>query len=167
MAKCLSYSDAAGSTMSGIRLLHGTSFSLLYIHSMRNIFGSGRYLEHYGTMQIKNKAGGHSCQVQFKETGYFATTAKNEVVGNLYGPNGKKVCSLQGNWDNNLAYFNDKSPDTLQVLWRAKAPPPNTAEIYGFSDFALELNGTSSLNMLRNHAGYRRNTTTNRYETAT
>jgi len=106
---------------------------------MRNIFSTSRYLEHYGTMNVKNHTLGHTVQLQFRESGYFSSS-KNEVVGNLYNSSGDKVCSLGGKWDESLTMFYDSSPDTLRVLWRAKPAPPNHAEMYGFSDFAVELN---------------------------
>lgn len=75
---------------------------------MRNVFSTSRYLEHYGTMNIKNETTGHLTSIQFKESGYFSS-AKNEVVGNLFSSKGKKICSLQGTWETSLHYFNDST----------------------------------------------------------
>ncbi|TPX62431.1 hypothetical protein SpCBS45565_g07040 [Spizellomyces sp. 'palustris'] len=106
---------------------------------MRNVFSSGRYLEHYGIMKITSHSSGHYCELSFKESGYFAS-AKNEVVGTICGPKGQKLMSLSGNWDKSLQKFHESAPNALEVVWRARPNPPNHPEIYGFTSFALELN---------------------------
>jgi hypothetical protein len=75
---------------------------------MRSVFSQSRYLEHYGTMNIKNETTGHTTTLIFKESGYFSS-AKNEVVGNLFSPKGKKVCSIQGSWESVLTWYKDES----------------------------------------------------------
>jgi oxysterol-binding protein-related protein 3/6/7 len=61
--------------------------------SMRNMFSTGRYLEHHGTIRITSKTSGHYCDLTFKESGYFASS-NNEVVGGVYTPQGKKMTSI-------------------------------------------------------------------------
>ncbi|KAI9008250.1 Oxysterol-binding protein-domain-containing protein [Gaertneriomyces semiglobifer] len=106
---------------------------------MRNVFSSSRYLEHYGTMKIHALSSRHQCELQFKESGYFSS-AKNEVVGTVFAPNGQKVMSLSGNWDKSLQRFHESAPNALEVIWRARPNPPHHPEIYGFTQFAVELN---------------------------
>ncbi|KAJ3022422.1 Oxysterol-binding protein- protein 3 [Thoreauomyces humboldtii] len=106
---------------------------------MRNVFSSNRYLEHYGTMKIVSQTTGHTCELTFKESGYFSST-KNEIGGAITGPNGAKLLSLSGNWDKSMQKFADASPNALEVLWRARPNPSHHAEIYGFTSFAVELN---------------------------
>jgi oxysterol-binding protein-related protein 3/6/7 len=62
--------------------------------SMRNIFSSGRYLEHHGTLKITSKTTGHYCELNFKESGYFASSG-NEVVGGIFCKQGKKQLSIR------------------------------------------------------------------------
>ncbi|KAJ3274775.1 hypothetical protein HDV01_001978 [Terramyces sp. JEL0728] len=114
--------------------------------SMRNMFSAGRYLEHHGTTKIVSKATGHYCELVFKESGYFSS-ANNEVVGGIYNSAGKKLISVRylvlmysGRWDHSLNKFSDSSPNTLEVIWRIGTFPPNYAENYGFTQFAIELN---------------------------
>jgi hypothetical protein len=107
--------------------------------SMRNIFSAGRYLEHHGSVIIKSLKTGHSCELQFKESGYFAS-AQNEVTGTISDASGKKVLNLSGRWDHSLSFFTDAAPNSLEVIWRAKAHPANFRENYGFTQFAIELN---------------------------
>ncbi|KAI8823653.1 Oxysterol-binding protein [Fimicolochytrium jonesii] len=106
---------------------------------MRNIFSANRYLEHYGTLKITSQSTGHYCELTFKESGYFSST-KNEITGGIFSSNGQKAMSLSGNWDKSLQRFQDSSPNALEVIWRAKPNPPHHAEIYGFTQFAVELN---------------------------
>ncbi|KAJ3083404.1 hypothetical protein HK102_001098 [Quaeritorhiza haematococci] len=106
---------------------------------MRNIFSSSRYLEHYGQLKVTNHTTGYYAQVTFKESGYFSS-AKNEIVGAVYNSKGEKLLSIGGRWDESLNKFKDSSPNNLQVIWRARPAPPNHQEMYGFTQFALELN---------------------------
>ncbi|KAJ3213219.1 Katanin p60 ATPase-containing subunit A1 [Dinochytrium kinnereticum] len=106
---------------------------------MRNVFSSGRYLEHYGTMKIVSQKTGHYCQLTFKESGYF-TSAKNEVAGVVHNSAGEEVAWLSGKWDDSLCRFNKATPNQLEVIWRARPCPPNYQQMYGFTSFALELN---------------------------
>ncbi|KAJ3148513.1 Oxysterol-binding protein- protein 3 [Geranomyces michiganensis] len=106
---------------------------------MRNVFSNSRYLEHYGTMKIVSQSTGHTCELSFKESGYFSST-KNEISGTIIGPNGQKLMSLSGNWDKSLQRFQDSAPNALEVIWRARPNPAHQAEIYGFTSFAVELN---------------------------
>ncbi|KAJ3108239.1 hypothetical protein HDU97_001773 [Phlyctochytrium planicorne] len=106
---------------------------------MRNVFSSGRYLEHYGTMKIVSRKTGHYCQLTFKESGYF-TSAKNEVGGVVFTAEGEEVAWLSGKWDDSLCRFNKATPNNLEVIWRARPCPPNYQQMYGFTSFAVELN---------------------------
>ena len=62
--------------------------------SMRNIFSSGRYLEHHGTLKITSKTTGHYCELVFKESGYFASSG-NEVLGGIFTKSGKKCLGIR------------------------------------------------------------------------
>ncbi|KAJ3411305.1 Oxysterol-binding protein- protein 3 [Chytridiales sp. JEL 0842] len=106
---------------------------------MRNVFSTGRYLEHYGTMKITSLKTGHTVQLIFKESGYF-TSAKNEVAGTVFTPSGEEVAWLSGKWDESLHRFHKSTPNNLQVVWRARPCPSNHSQMYGFTTFAVELN---------------------------
>jgi hypothetical protein len=108
--------------------------------TMRNLFSStSRYLEHHGSLVIKNETLGFVCQLNFKESGYFSSS-QNEIIGEIKDPKGKKICNLNGRWNHSLNYFTDESPDSMNVIWRARSFPPNFRENYGFTQFAMELN---------------------------
>ncbi|KAJ3102324.1 Tubulin epsilon chain [Phlyctochytrium bullatum] len=127
--------DQAGETKDPIERL----ILITVTTCMRNIFSSGRYLEHYGTMKIQSEASGHYCQVTFKESGYF-TSAKNEVAAVVHDANGNEVAWLTGKWDESLCRYHKDTPNKLEVIWRARPCPPNHQQMYGFTSFAVELN---------------------------
>ena len=106
---------------------------------MKNILSAGRYLEHHGSTILRS-IHGHKCEIHFKESGYFSSS-QNEVTGSVYDEFGKKIWSLSGRWDHSLSYFEESFPDSLHVIWRAKSFPNHFREMYGFSQFAVELNG--------------------------
>ncbi|KAI9209194.1 Oxysterol-binding protein [Polychytrium aggregatum] len=106
---------------------------------MRNILAGTRYLEHYGIMNIKSLKTGYTCQVTFKESGYF-TSSKNEVTGVILDPNGQEILSIGGKWDDSIAKFHSSTPNQLEVLWRRRPNPNHSQEMYGFTDYAVQLN---------------------------
>lgn len=115
--------------------------------SMRNVFSTARYLEHHGTIKILSLKTGHYCTLTFTESGYF-TSANNEVVGDVFSRNGKKQVSLwylvfdcSGEWNHSFNKFHPSSPNNLEVIWRALPFPPDYLANYGFTQFAVELNG--------------------------
>lgn len=118
-------------------------FTGLVTTTMRNIFSSSRYLEHHGSLVIKNETLGFVCELNFTESGYFSSS-QNEVLGEIKDPQGRKVCNLNGRWNHSLNYFTDDSPDSMNVIWRASSFPSNFRENYGFTQFAIELNELTS-----------------------
>ncbi|KAJ1529011.1 hypothetical protein HK096_009725 [Nowakowskiella sp. JEL0078] len=86
-----------------------------------------------------NHTTGHFCDLAFKEAGFFSSI-KNEVVGSIHDSTGTKLVSLSGRWDESICKFSDSTPNNLEVIWRARLVPPNHTEMYGFTQFALELN---------------------------
>ncbi|KAJ1567061.1 hypothetical protein HK405_007324 [Cladochytrium tenue] len=106
---------------------------------MRNVFSNGRYLEHYGTMNITCQQSGLTCVMTFKESGYFVS-AKNEVVGSVVNSRGEELVCLSGKWDDAIVKFHSSTPNNLQLLWRARPCPPHHPQMYGFTAFTVELN---------------------------
>ncbi|KAI9340771.1 Oxysterol-binding protein-domain-containing protein [Zopfochytrium polystomum] len=106
---------------------------------MRNIFSTGRYLEHYGVMKITCAESGLTAQLSFKESGYFVS-AKNEITGSVLSASGQELFQLSGKWDEGLYRFHSSSPNNLEVLWRARPCPPHHSQMYGFTAFTVELN---------------------------
>jgi hypothetical protein len=61
--------------------------------SVRNVFSTGRYLEHHGNVQIQSISTGHYCQLNFKESGYFSSS-NNQVEGDVFDSSGRKMASI-------------------------------------------------------------------------
>lgn len=95
-----------------------------------------KYLEHCGTMTIKNVVSGTSCVIDFKQAGYWG--ASNEVVGTVLSSYGDACARIEGKWDEQLALALD--PSHLRVLWRITPFPNQALDYYGFTAFAITLN---------------------------
>jgi hypothetical protein len=55
-------------------------------------------------------------------------------------PDGNKLLHFSGRWDDSLSHYKN-DPDSLQIIWRMKPMPSHFADMYGFTAFAVELNG--------------------------
>ncbi|KAJ3371761.1 hypothetical protein GGF31_002740 [Allomyces arbusculus] len=111
---------------------------------MRNLIGGGtRSLDHYGKMIVRNHTTGERAEMTFKENGGGGwlgggSVTKNEVVGNVIGAKGNKVATVQGRWNESLFWT---GPDNLSVsIWKANPALPNVDQMYGFTQFTIELN---------------------------
>lgn len=96
-----------------------------------------KYLEHCGEMIITNTRTGVSCVLDFKETGYWASTP-NVVSGTVYSPDGRTVSRLEGKWDESMAQKLDSTH--FKVLWRVAPYPRDATEFYGYTYFGISLN---------------------------
>jgi hypothetical protein len=48
---------------------------------------------------------------------------------------------ISGQWDHSFHKFYQETPNTLEVIWKALPFPIDCQDNYGFTQFALELNG--------------------------
>ncbi|KDQ63845.1 hypothetical protein JAAARDRAFT_29892 [Jaapia argillacea MUCL 33604] len=103
---------------------------------MRNIMMGTKYLEHCGKMVIENTRDGARCVLDFKESGYWASS--NLVSGTILSHSGEVQCQLEGKWDDHFAQKLDSSH--LRVLWRVSPFPKNAPEYYGFTSYGITLN---------------------------
>ncbi|KAH8120256.1 Oxysterol-binding protein-domain-containing protein [Phellopilus nigrolimitatus] len=103
----------------------------------RNLMMGTKYLEHCGEMTIKNTYTGARCVLDFKETGYWASTP-NVVSGIVYSPEGNIVSYLEGKWDEQLSQKLDSNH--LKVMWRISPFPRDAGAFYGFTYFGITLN---------------------------
>jgi hypothetical protein len=96
-----------------------------------------KYLEHCGQLTIEETQDQMRCVLDFKETGYWGTSA-NMVAGAIYNASGKLETRLEGTWHEQMSQVLDASH--LKVLWRANPFPRHSPEYYGLSFFAMTLN---------------------------
>ncbi|TPX30518.1 hypothetical protein SmJEL517_g05937 [Synchytrium microbalum] len=107
---------------------------------IRNVFSTtGRYTEHYGSITVTNHKTGHYVDLKFKEASMFGA-GQNEISGTVYDASGRVVTCIGGRWDENLYKFDPSSPNVVEIVWRLNPFPHDSANNYGFTQFAIELN---------------------------
>lgn len=96
-----------------------------------------KYLEHCGEMVITNVTTNMRCVLDFKETGYWASSP-NVVSGQVYSSEGQTLGRLEGKWDESMVQKLDSTH--LKVLWRVSPYPRDASEYYGYTHFGITLN---------------------------
>ncbi|KAI9222921.1 Oxysterol-binding protein-domain-containing protein [Blastocladiella britannica] len=114
---------------------------------MRNVIGGPKSLDHYGKMIVTNHATDDRVEITFKENGGGGwlgggPSTANEVVGvAILGRGSDKAAMIRGRWSEMCVVSKSGDQrDEGQVIWRANDPIPNVNEMYGFTQFAIELN---------------------------
>ena len=102
---------------------------------MRNVLSGNGDVEHYGLMEVKKVGSTDQCSISFKAGGFFRDSTQH-VEGVCKVQNHDTV-TLKGSWNEILmADYSDAS----LVLWQANPVLASSAEYFGFSRFALQLN---------------------------
>ena len=94
------------------------------------------YVEHTGTMTVKNYQTGDVCLVEFKKRGWSGKGAY-EVEGYAFNqafPKDKKA-RIWGKWIENLTV--KVGNDAEEVIWVAHPLPPQSDSMYHFTYFTL------------------------------
>jgi hypothetical protein len=101
------------------------------------IFGE-MYVEHVGTMTVRNVTNGNVCLVEFKKRGWTGKGAF-EIEGYAYeSMNSKdKKAKLYGKWIESMSI---NYQDREEVIWVANPLPPESPSMYFFTYFTLKLN---------------------------
>ncbi|KAJ1510675.1 hypothetical protein HMI54_009849 [Coelomomyces lativittatus] len=110
---------------------------------MRNIIGGTRSLDHYGKMIITNTNNNYRAEIVFKENsgGWLGgEPTVNQISGAFFDNDKNKIGFLQGKWSEALYFISSDKPDVPEELWQATPPLENQEEMYGFTQFAIELN---------------------------
>ncbi|XP_036371812.1 oxysterol-binding protein-related protein 3a isoform X1 [Megalops cyprinoides] len=104
---------------------------------IHNILSGQRWIEHYGEISVRNHSS-NACQgrVTFVKARYWSGSV-NEVQGVVTDQTERVVHTLFGKW-NESVYCG--APPTATCVWRANPVPPDHAQYYGFTKFAMELN---------------------------
>ncbi|KZO99755.1 hypothetical protein CALVIDRAFT_544397 [Calocera viscosa TUFC12733] len=105
---------------------------------MRNLVAGQKYVEHVGQMTISEVSSSLACVLDFKDSGFWGSS-RNAVSGVVRSEDGTVHASLEGAWHESFSRQLDAG-DTLNVLWRASAMPPQAEQYYGFTTFAMQLN---------------------------
>ncbi|KAL3314156.1 hypothetical protein Ciccas_007228 [Cichlidogyrus casuarinus] len=107
---------------------------------VHNIVMGKLWLDHYGPVKINNHKNGYSCELNYVPYSRFSD--KNHIVkGVIKDASGKGQYFLSGFWDSFLEGSNSlKDNSKRELLWKALPPREDAAEIYYFSNFAVEMN---------------------------
>ncbi len=103
-----------------------------------NIIMGTMWLDHYGTLTVKNHTTGDTCTVEFRPTGWRTVDPKI-VEGTAYDSAGVPRYALQGHWNRSLRCRN---LDTQEVkdLWGRHPVPSWSSAMYNFTFFTMTLN---------------------------
>ncbi|KAL3314155.1 hypothetical protein Ciccas_007227, partial [Cichlidogyrus casuarinus] len=107
---------------------------------VNNIIMGKLWLDHYGPVKINNHKNGYSCELNYIPYSRFSD--KNHIVkGVIKDASGKGQYFLSGSWDSMLEGSHSlKENSKRELLWQAFPPREDAAEIYYFSNFAVEMN---------------------------
>jgi len=106
--------------------------------SVQNLIFGEMYIEHYGTMHVRNIANGERCEIEFKRQGWSGKN-KNVVEGHLLDSKGKKMYKVSGKWNQQLTAQNLQTKEEFQI-WQMNPLPEDYESIYKFTNFTLQLN---------------------------
>ncbi|KAI9293675.1 hypothetical protein K502DRAFT_331353 [Neoconidiobolus thromboides FSU 785] len=104
---------------------------------MRNLVGGNKYLEYSGEVIVKNQTSKEYSKVSFKESTFFVSS-NNEIKATIFNNKGKSMYQLEGQWSHSILW--NKGNDHLEVIFRPNPPIANSAKMYNFTKFAVELN---------------------------
>ena len=95
------------------------------------------YIEHYGTMTVKNVTNGEICLVEFKKKGWSGKNFQ-EVEGYVYANerSKEKLAKIWGKWTERL-WVKIFSTNEEYLIWEALPMPPNYESMYYFTYFTL------------------------------
>ena len=96
------------------------------------------YIEHVGTMTVKNCQTGMVCPIEFRAQGWHSS-AKHEVTGKVLDKDQKQVGTISGKWSEQLTYKLEKSAEE-HLLWKCNSMPEKHDWQYHFTNYTMNLN---------------------------
>lgn len=109
------------------------------VTSINNLIIGRLYIDHYGTMRVRNMNTGMLAKIKFIETSRFFDNNPHQVRGHVESADGKvKGVSINGKWDGSLQVdFGDG--EGPQLVWEINPPPPEPTK-YHHTAFCITLN---------------------------
>ena len=114
--------------------------------SVHNIIVGQLWVEHYGTLEVRNESTGESCRLRFGKQSDWDRSDSNEggkeVMGDVVDSDGALFATVTGHWHDQLdivvadGVLNSQS----KTLWKAAHPHPHSSMMCGLSRFAMDLN---------------------------
>ena len=102
------------------------------------------YIEHVGTMSVKNYSNGMICPVEFSAAGW-GNAGRHEVVGKVWLDEAAKksgaspLATLRGKWSESIS-SKKEGENSERQLWQASPNPVKYDWQYFFTSFAMQLN---------------------------
>ena len=112
--------------------------------TVNNLLFGTMYIEHVGTMSVKNYSNGMICPVEFSAAGW-GNAGRHEVVGKVWLDEAAKksgatpLATLRGKWSESISSKKDGENSERQ-LWQASPNPVKYDWQYFFTSFAMQLN---------------------------
>lgn len=106
--------------------------------SVNNLIFGEMYVEHSGTMTVRNIRSSEYVEIEFKKRGWGAKNAY-EIEGYAFNAKKEKKWRISGKW---IDQINVKSLSNNEefTLWQANPMPKNFESMYNFTYFTLQLN---------------------------
>lgn len=136
----------------------GEHYSWKKVHTVvHNIIIGKLWLDHYGTMTIRNHTTGEVCQLDFKAAGWRGHNAKR-IEGSVLDMNGNVCYEIYGHWNDKLVAKkvmhsstgkrSTKHEQTNQhendenecILWKVEPRPLESPKMYNMTKYAMRLN---------------------------
>lgn len=106
--------------------------------TVNNLILGTMYIEHVGTMSVKNCNNGLECPVEFKAAGW-GNAGKHECNGKVIRNKKEELATMKGKWSESLTY-RLKGDKTDKPLWKANPMPEKHDWQYFFTNFTMNLN---------------------------
>ena len=118
---------------------------------MHNMIVGQLWVEHHGTLEVRNESTGESCRLRFGKQSEWGGGGSfegqdNEVVGDVVDADGAPFATISGHWHDQLqmvvaeGVLNNRS----KTLWKAAPPHPHASMLSQLSRFAMDLNNDAS-----------------------
>lgn len=106
--------------------------------TVNNLLFGNMYIEHVGTMTVKNCSNNMICPVEFRAAGW-GNAGKHEVSGKVLEKQGssKVLGTLDGKWSESVSCTINGVTDTI---WQSNANSPDYDWQYFFTNFTMKLN---------------------------
>ena len=139
----ISWSGTLKAIPIGFQHVHLKTFNEHYLigrptTTVNNLLFGNMYIEHVGTMTVKNCKTNMVCPVEFKAAGW-GNAGRHEVNGTVFANEGSKdQCgTFVGTWSDKI---NCKIGGTESLLWQCNPLPEKHDWQYFFTQFAMNLN---------------------------
>ena len=120
--------------------------------SVHNVIVGQLWVEHHGTLEIRNESTGESCRLRFGMQSEWARGGStfddqtNEVVGDVVDADGAPFATISGHWHDRLQMVVAEGVlnCSSKTLWKASPPHPHASMLCQLSRFAMDLNNDAS-----------------------